>query len=482
MSAPDLKNSRRPSSDTASPPRVDRLPPYSLEAEVGALGCILLSPFDCIDECVTRFQGHEVFYDLRHQELWMTLVDMREEKIAIDLITIQHRLRERGVLDHVGGIAYISTLPDGVPSAANLSYYNDILWDKYCLRRLINSCTHITGQAYDGAETEQVDQLVDEAERSILSVGRARIGVMKTNSTKALVDRAITRIEELHANGGMMTGVPSGFRDLDALTFGFQPGNMIVIAARPSVGKTALALNIAEHVALTLNRPVGVFSLEMTADELMLRLVCSRARVNLRDIRNGILAERDFAKLTAATSKIRPAPLYIDDSSGISILELKAKARRMHQQHKIELLIIDYLQLLHSKTRRANDSRQQEIAEISSGIKELAKELKIPIVILAQLNRELEKRGDGAKPRMSDLRESGSIEQDADLVALLYRPNQAEEGQEETQAQMDSQMVSLFLAKQRNGPTGDVDLTFLKGYTRFESVARVSAADVPHDA
>src|SRR5262249_54414619 len=287
---------------------------------------------------------------------------------------------------------------------------------------------------------------------------------------------AINQIEDFHQRQGMLTGVGTGFTDLDKMTSGLHPGEMIVIAARPSMGKTSLAMNIAEHAAVDLKLPVGVFSLEMTAESLVLRMLCSRSRVNLRNIRDGFLAERDFPKLTGAAGKLANAPLFIDDSSGLSILQLRAKARRMSQQFGIKLFVIDYLQLLNSTSRRA-ENRQQEIADISNGIKALAKELNVPVIVLSQLNRELEK-DKNRKPRLSDLRESGAIEQDADLVALLYKPNSGDEDDGASQEQ-DANPVNLFIAKQRNGPTGDVPLTFLKGYTRFESAAKVSAEDVP---
>jgi replicative DNA helicase len=261
------------------------------------------------------------------------------------------------------------------------------------------------------------------------------------------------------------------------MTSGLHPGEMVVIAARPSMGKTSLAMNIAEHVAIEQKLPVGVFSLEMTAESLVLRMLCSRSRVNLRSVREGFLAERDFPKLLGSADKLARAPLFIDDSSGLSILQFRAKARRMAQQYDIKLFVVDYLQLLHSTARRA-ENRQQEIADISGGIKALAKELNVPVIVLSQLNRELE-REKNRKPRLSDLRESGAIEQDADVVGLLYRPSSNDEdegGGEES----DALPVNLLIAKQRNGPTGDVNLTFLKSFTRFESAAKVSDDDVPN--
>jgi replicative DNA helicase len=321
-----------------------------------------------------------------------------------------------------------------------------------------------------------VDALLDEVERDILHISEARVEAT-TNTIKQLVHQAITTIENFHQRQGMLTGVGTGFVDLDKMTSGLHNGEMIVIAARPSMGKTSLAMNIAEHVAIDLRLPVGVFSLEMTAESLVLRMLCSRSRVNLRNIREGFLAERDFPKLTGAAGKLANAPLFIDDTSALSILQLRAKARRMAQQYGVKLFVVDYLQLLHSTARRA-ENRQQEIADISNGIKALAKELKVPVIVLSQLNRELE-REKNRKPRLSDLRESGAIEQDADLVALLYKPSSGDD--EESGQEQDAVPVNLLIAKQRNGPTGDINLTFLRSYTRFESAAKISGDDIPAD-
>jgi replicative DNA helicase len=349
--------------------------------------------------------------------------------------------------------------------------------EKYLLRRTIQACSGVVGRVYD--YEGDVDALLDEVERDILHISEAR-EESESQKIKDLVHKAINTIEDFHQRQGMLTGISTGFVDLDKLTSGLHGGEMIVIAARPSMGKTSLAMNIAEHVVLEQRLPVGVFSLEMTAESLVLRLLCSRARVNLRDIRDGFLAERDFPKLTGAAGKLANAPLFIDDSASLSILQLRARARRMAQQHGIKLFIIDYLQLLHSTSARRVENRQQEIADISNGIKALAKELEVPVIVLSQLNRELEK-DKSRKPRLSDLRESGAIEQDADLVALLYKPNSGDEEEATSREEADAVAVNLLIAKQRNGPTGDVPLTFLKGYTRFESAAKVSADDVPGD-
>ncbi len=474
--APDLKRTPRRKAPLADTARVDRLPPHSPEAEQGVLGCVLLSPNDCMGECIERFKvGTEVFYDLRHQTIFGMLVEMYDSREAIDLITLQQRLKNKQLLEEVGGIAYLAALPDTVPSAANLSYYLDIVLEKYLLRKMIHTCTDVVGRVYD--YEGEVDALLDEVERDILRISESRVQNL-TITIKDLVKKAISTIEDFHQRQGMLTGVGTGFTDLDKMTSGLHGGEMVVIAARPSMGKTSLAMNIAEYVAIEQRLPVGVFSLEMTSESLVLRMLCSRSRVNLRNVREGFLAERDFPKLTGSAGKLANAPLFIDDSSALSILQFRAKARRMWQQYGIKLFVVDYLQLLHSTARRA-ENRQQEIADISSGIKSLAKELNVPVIVLSQLNRELE-REKNRKPRLSDLRESGAIEQDADVVGLLYKPSSGDDEEGGNAAEEDAVPVNLLIAKQRNGPTGDVNLTFLKSYTRFESAAKVSDEDVPN--
>jgi replicative DNA helicase len=473
--APDLKNSRRKRA-TAGAPGVDRLPPNSPEAERGMLGCIMLSPNESMGQIIERFKGNlEVLYDLRNQTILGELIEMYEKRDAIDPITLQQRLKDKHLLDQVGGLPYVTTLPDVVPSAANLSYYMDIVQEKYLLRNMIRVCTDVVGRVYE--HEGEVDALMDEVERDVLRISESRVQT-KTTTIKSLVTKAINTVEDYFSRQGTLTGIGTGFVDLDKMTTGLHGGEMIVIAARPSVGKTSLAMNIAEHVAIDQQLPVGVFSLEMTAESLVLRMLCSRARVNLRNVREGFLTERDFPKLTNAAGKVSNAPFFIDDSSGLSILQLRAKARRMFQQYGIKLFVIDYLQLIHSTSRRA-ENRQQEIADISNGIKSLAKELNVPVIVLSQLNREVE-REKGRPPRLSDLRESGSIEQDADLVGLLYRPVDKDDEDSGQSSHEDAMPVNLLIAKQRNGPANeDVRLTFLKPYTRFESAAKISDADVP---
>ena len=453
--------------------KVDRLPPHSVEAEQGVLGCVLLSPQEGLGACIERFQpGGEVFYDLRHRTLYETMVGMYDQKEQIDLLTVPQRLRDRQLLDGVGGMAYLASLPDAVPSAANLAYYADIVREKYLLRRMIQTCTTAVARVYE--QEGEVDALLDEVERDVLQLSEERVE-SNIRTIKDLVRNAIATVEEFHQRQGVLTGLSTGFPDFDKLTTGLHGGEMVVIAARPSMGKTSLAMNIAEHVAVDSRLPVGVFSLEMTAESLVLRMLCSRSRVNLRSIREGFLAERDFPRLTGTAGRLASAPLFIEDTSSLSVLQLRAKARRMYLQYGIRLFVVDYLQLMHSTARRA-ENRQQEIADISGGIKALAKELGVPIIVLSQLNREVEKERN-RKPRLSDLRESGAIEQDADLVALLYRTSQEEE--EGAVPDLEAIPVNLLIAKQRNGPMGEVPLTFLRGYTRFESAAKVSAEDVP---
>jgi replicative DNA helicase len=449
---PDFKRSRRKKDTSVDLMKLDRLPPHSLEAEQGVLGCVLLSPNESLGLCVDKLKGGpESFYDLRHQTLYELLVEMYDRKDPIDLITVQQKLK------------------DAVPSAANLAYYLEIMREKHVLRRMLKSCTQVIGRVHE--HQGEVDALIDEVERDILKISEEReeAGI---RGMKDLVRGAIDLIQSYHARAGGLTGIGTGLPDLDKLTSGLHEGEMIVIAARPSVGKTSLAMNIVEHVIVNEGHPVGVFSLEMTSESLVMRMLCSMARVNGRAIRDGFLSEQDMRKLTGAASKMAKAPLYIDDTSGLSILQLRARARRMWQQHGIKLIIIDYLQLLHSSSRKAQDNRQQEVAEISSGVKALAKELKVPVIVLSQLNRDVEKRGKSEKPKLSDLRESGSIEQDADVVGLLYR---VESEEDESDPAADSIRVNLMIAKQRNGPAGDdVKLIFRKGLTRYECTSPIA--------
>ncbi|HEV2840533.1 MAG TPA: replicative DNA helicase [Chthoniobacterales bacterium] len=450
---------------TGSSQDIHRTLPHSVEAEQGVLGSMLISPREIIAECVEKI-NEEYFYVPAHQTVYVVLVELWNAGQGIDLITFTQVLRDRNVLETVGGAAFITSLFTFVPTAANVTYYLEIVREKYILRQIIAACTESVRRAFD--EQDEVNNLLDEVEQKIFSVGEDRFkGQVLT--MKDQVMEAIEAIEQLYERRGGITGISTGFAELDRMTNGLHESEMIVIAARPSMGKTALAMNITEHVAINEKLPVAVFSLEMSSQQLVQRLLCSRARVNLQKVRDGFLAERDFPSLTAAASKLAEAQIFIDDSAGLSILELRAKARRLKAQKDIKLIVVDYLQLLRSTTRRAQDNRQLEISEISAGLKGLAKELKIPIIVIAQLNRQPEART-GGKPRLSDLRESGSIEQDADLVGLLVRPEIYEED-EDARAEKAGE-AELIIAKQRNGPVGEIALTFLKEFTRFEDRAR----------
>jgi replicative DNA helicase len=478
----DLKRSRRKKPSLVDPAKLDRLPPHSVEAEQGVLGCVLLQPNECLGEAIEKLKsGSETFYDLRHRTIYETLVEMYDHKDPIEVRTVQQRLKDQQQLDAVGGAPYLSSLPDGVPSAANMGFYLNIVREKYILRRMIQACGGVVARVFE--HEGEVDALLDEVERDILKISEERSDT-KSSTIKDLVRTAISTIEDYHQRQGALTGLSTGFADFDKMTHGLHPGEMIVIAARPSMGKTSLAMNIAESVAIDQRIPVGVFSLEMTAEALVLRMLCSRARVNMKDVQSGFLVERDFPKLTNAAAQMTSAPLFIDDTSGLSILQLRAKARRMAQQYGIKLFVIDYLQQMHSTSRKA-DNRQQEIADISNGVKSLAKELKVPVIVLSQLNRDFEKEK-GRKPNLADLRESGAIEQDADLVGLLYKvdpenPNQRKDDVQDEQSGgiPDVLPVNLLIAKQRNGPTGDVALTFLRSLTRFENRSRISEDAIP---
>lgn len=449
---------------------VPRSMPYSEDGEKGVLCSLLLSPREVADICVLHLR-HQAFYIPAHQIIYTLVLEFGDKCKPIDFISLKQALKDRNQLEEVGGPEFLADLYNFVPTAANASYYIDIVREKDVLRRLISACNRLSTQCYD--QQGEVEPLLDEAEKEIFAITGEHV---KTEivPTKVLVMEAIEQIEKLYETRGSVTGLPTGFVELDRMTSGLHPAEMIVIAARPSMGKTALAMNIAEHVAIDIGKAVAVFSLEMSSQQLVQRILCSRAKVDLQRVRNGFLSERDFPNLTAAASQVAAAKMFIDDTPGLSVTEMRAKARRIKSQHDIQLIVIDYLQLLRSMSRRAQDNRQLEISEISAGIKALAKELNLPIIVIAQLNRQPDTRAkEGGRPRLSDLRESGSIEQDADLVGLLVRPEYYETDDEAKQERAGE--AELIIAKQRNGPTGDVPLTFLKQYTRFESRAREHA-------
>jgi len=449
-------------------PDIHRLLPQSPDAEQGVLCSFLLNPREVGGLCVERGVTAECFHIPAHAGIFAVLIELWNAAKPIDFITLTQVLRDRNQLDQVGGAPFVTELFTFIPTAANAAYYIDILQEKWTLRRVITTCTEYAARSYD--EQDNVPSLLDEVEQQINSIARERFQA-RTFSMKEQVFEAIEAIEKLYERKGSISGIATGFADLDKLTDGLHGGEMFVIAARPSMGKTALAMNIGEHVAVDQKLPIAIFSLEMSTQQLVQRMLCSRARVSLKKVGEGFLQEREFPLLMNAASKLADCKMLIDDTSALSILELRAKARRLKTQHDIQLIIIDYLQLLRSTSRRAQDNRQLEIAEISSGVKALAKELAIPIIVLAQLNRNPENRSADSKgrPRLSDLRESGSIEQDADIVTLLVREKYYADTDEERQEAGGKS--TLIIAKQRNGPIKDVPLTFLEEFTRFEDRA-----------
>jgi replicative DNA helicase len=445
-------------------PDVHRQLPQSLDGEKGVLGSILLSPQTVLDTCIENGIRPEHFHFPSHALIYELLRDLGDRGVPIDLITLTQQLSDRNMLEKAGGALAITDLYTFVPTAANAEYYLEILREKYLLRQVILTCTEFAGRCYD--EQGDARDLLDEVEKRVLAIGEQRFQGDLTDIKKQVMD-AVASIEKLYQNKGGITGISTGFKILDQMTSGLHGGEMFVVAARPSMGKTAFAMTIAEHVAVDLGKPVGIFSLEMSSQQLVQRLICSRARIDLQRIRDGFLSKMEIPKLSAAADQLAKSRIYIDDTAGLTILELRAKTRRMRERLGIELLVVDYLQLLRSDSRRAKDNRQLEVAEISYGIKALAKELNIPILILAQLNRQPDEKG--GRPMLSHLRESGTIEQDADVVAMLFRAEVYEKDEEERKAKEGE--AELIIAKQRNGPVGDVPLTFLKQYTRFEDRA-----------
>lgn len=438
--------------------------PHSIAAEKGVIGAILLEPTESMNACIEAGVLVNWFYDINNAAIFATLDRMFEQQQNIDPITVQQSLKDIGNLDAVGGLAYLSSLMDAVPSAANLPNYIAILKEKNVLRKTLELC--VSTQLRIKADNSNPEKLVDEVERELAAI-RGNENGKQTAPIKELVRESINSIQRWHQRQGQIGGISTGIRDLDKLTDGLHAGELVVIAARPSVGKTAIAMNITEHVAVDSALPVGVFSLEMTAESLVLRMLCSRARVNARSVQSGILSDGDMRNLTHCAVKITKAPLHIDDTSGLTIQQLRAKARRMSQRHGIKLFVVDYLQLIGSKSDRRGDNRQQEIADVSAGLKGMAKELNVPVIALCQLNRDIEKRKE-SKPKLSDIRESGSVEQDGDVIGLLYR------SEEDDGNDSDSVSVNLFIAKQRNGPAGvDVNMIFRKSLTRFECASPI---------
>jgi replicative DNA helicase len=438
----------------------ERTLPHSLDAEKSVLGAVLVNN-EAFNHAAEFIDSRDFFRDA-HRRIFDKMVALSERGHAIDFITLKEELARAGELDEVGGPAYIASLADGVPRSANVEYYARIVKEKSTLRHLIYSANKILTEAYE-AEQEP-DVLLDEAERAIFSIAenRIRAGFVPL---RELVHDSFATIEKLQQTKGAITGVPSGFIDLDEMTTGFQPGDLVIVAARPSMGKTSLVLNMAQHVGTATSMTVGFFSLEMSKEQLFMRMLTSEARIDAHRFRTGHLSEKDYGRLSHALGTLAEARVFIDDAASIGVLEMRAKARRLKAEHGLDLLIIDYLQLMQGRGRF--ESRQQEVSAISRSLKGLAKELSVPIVALSQLSRAPEGRTDH-RPQLSDLRESGAIEQDADLVLFIYRP---EVYQKEETSPEDQGIAEIIIGKQRNGPIGSVKLSFLNQYTRFENYA-----------
>ena len=434
-----------------------RVPPHNIEAEQSVIGGILLDN-EVLPNVLEILRGGE-FYRAAHRTIFAAVMELFERNEPCDLVTLSDLLRSQKKLEEVGGASYLASLVDRVPSSANAGQYARIVKEKSMIRTLISRATEIVASGFDSSLT--AENLLDRAEQAIFQVSEDRINP-SFFPIKEIIKQSIKTLETLYDRREMITGVPTGFTELDRLTSGFQSSDLIIIAGRPSMGKTALALNLARHAAVEADTPVGIFSLEMNKAQLGMRMLCSEARVDSQKMRSGFLSERDWPRLTRAAGTISEAPLFIDDTPAISAIELRAKSRRLKRDQNLGLIIVDYLQLMRGSP--GSERREQEISEISGSLKALAKELDVPVVALSQLNRRVEERHD-KRPQLADLRESGAIEQDADVIAFIYRdevyhPDSPDQGRAE-----------IIIGKQRNGPTGRAKLTFLTQYTRFENLA-----------
>jgi replicative DNA helicase len=436
-----------------------KIPPYSIEAEQSVLGSMLLSK-EAIFVAAERLRAED-FYKESHRKIFDSILELNENGEPVDLITLTELLRSKRQIEQVGGAVYLTTLTEAVPTTSNISYYCDIVQEKSLLRRLIETSSDILSMAYE--PKEDVENVLDKAERMIFEIVQKR-RVENYFHIKDILLSTFERIEELYNSEGGITGVPTGFYDLDEMTSGFQPSDLILIAARPSMGKTSFALNIAQNAAIRNKIPVAIFSLEMSKEQLVQRMLCSESNVDSHRLRTGRLQDDDWPRLARAMGPLSEAPIYIDDTPAISSIEIRAKARRLKAEKGLGLIIIDYLQLMSGRSNAEN--RQQEISEVSRSLKALARELSVPVVALSQLSRAPEMRADH-KPVLSDLRESGSQEQDSDLVAFLYRDDYYNPDSEK------KNIAEIIIAKQRNGPTGTVELVWLAKYTKFANIERV---------
>ncbi len=437
---------------------LERLPPQNLEAEQAVLGSMLLEE-DAIVQAAELLE-ESAFYKDAHRKIFATLLTLYKANIPVDLVTIAEELKKRNLLEDIGGASYLATLTSIVPTAANAEHYCRIVKQKSILRHLIQVTTRIASECYE--EAHEPDLLLDRAEALIFDIASKKLK-RDAVAMKDIIKSSIEMIDLLYQRKGAITGMPTGFIELDQQLAGLQPADFIVVAGRPAMGKSSFALCVAEHVAMSQKSGVALFSLEMSKENLVQRMLCSHARINAHNVRSGMLSTSDWPNLTKAAGKLSEAPIFIDDSPSISVLELRAKARRLKSRHNISLVILDYLQLMDESS--FSENRQQEISLISRSLKALARELRVPVIAVSQLSRAPERR-ESFRPRLSDLRESGAIEQDADVVLMLFREDYYNLTDE------NKGIAEVIIAKQRNGPTGSVKLAFIKEYTRFETLAQ----------
>ncbi len=451
---------------------LQKLPPQNIEAEQMVLGAILIEN-DAINKVVELLSPDD-FYKDAHRRIFAAMINMFETGEAIDLVTLPDTLRGKTGLEAVGGAAYLAFLVSLVPTAANIKNHARIIREKAVLRKLIHSATDIITQSYDDSRTVvNIDELLDRAERSIFEIAQNKIRDSFV-SMKNIVGHSFAIVERLYERKEMVTGLPTGFVDLDERTSGLQPSDLIIVAGRPSMGKTAFVLNIAAYAAIEKGKSIAIFSLEMSKEQLVLRMLGSESRVDAHKLRTGHLSDRDWTPLSNAAGRLAEAPIFIDDTAAISVLETRAKARRLKADQGLDLIVVDYLQLM--RGRGDEGSREQEISNISRSLKALAKELQVPVIALSQLNRAVETRpGKEKKPMLADLRESGAIEQDADVILFIYR----DEVYNKCECPFDGEclcgrrgVAEIIIGKQRNGPIGKVDLTFVNRYTRFENAEK----------
>lgn len=441
---------------------IDRIPPQNLDAEMAVLGAMLIEK-EAITKALDIITENDFYKDV-HRQLFAVMRDLYSENQPVDTITVSDKLRGAKLFADMGGAAYLATLINTVSTAANVEHYAGLVREKSILRQLVSAGSEIVSSAFGNEDS--AEEILDRSESILYNIAQRKAAKGFT-AVRDLVHPALEMIEKLHTDKKDVPGLRTGFDDIDKMTAGLQKSDLIILAARPSMGKTALALNIAEHVAMVENKPVALFSLEMSKESLMMRLLCSAARVNSHQTRTGYIGTSNFVKLTTVGQKLAAAPLYIDDSSSLSVLELRARARRLATELKVQgkelgLVMIDYLQIMRGGARA--ESRQQEISEISRSLKGLARDLTVPVIALSQLSRRTEDKGRDGKPQLSDLRESGAIEQDADVVAFIYR-----EGYYKREDPEKEKAATVIIAKQRNGPTGEVNLIFEREYTRFEN-------------